>query len=410
MNTDNLIIGSSNDWSQAIELFSRTTNLTASLYLPNGKRISGPFGHTPLSQFIQSSGKFKEGGIAQYSEVRELPKVIASKNSITFEFSQAIRVEAIPVKVKNEIIAVVMLGWVFDHFPDPIECDRVAKDLNLPSNQMWQIARLQAPVSNEKFEVYKDMLNLLMNTLSQQLIAYQKVKVASRIKDELLAIVSHELKTPLTSLLLRIQMLKAHRVEPEKMDDFLKSMEVNARMESKLIDDLLDAARMVTGKYHFDPKLIDLQKTVYAAVDIASDTAREKELNLIVNGTNDPTPIYADQTRLSQAILNLLNNSIKFTPHGGTIEVLIRSNISNYEIHISDNGVGIDKSFMPQMFEIFSQPPKSTGSINSGLGLGLALVKNIIDLHGGKIQAQSLGENLGTKFEISLPKDQFLND
>lgn len=410
MTRENLIRNSIQDWSQAIELFARTTNMTASLYLQSGLRVCGPFGYTPLAQFLQSSGKFKEGEIAQYCEQRELLKVISTGKKTSFDFAQSLRIEAIPVKYQDELLGVVMLGWTFDHFPDPIECERIARDLSLPGNQMWQMARLQSPTSNEKFTVYEDMLKLLMSTLTQQLIAFQKVKEASRVKDELLAIVSHELKTPLTSLLLRIQMLKSHKVDPEKMDNFLKSMEVNAKMESKLIDDLLDAARMVTGKYHFEPKLIDLQKTLYGAVDMISDAARERELNLVVNGLEKPSPIYGDPIRLSQAIINLLNNSIKFTPMGGKIEITLRNNISNYEIHIQDNGQGIDDNFMPQMFEIFSQPSKKTGSISSGLGLGLALVKNIIDLHNGKIEVQSLGENLGTKFEIKLPKDEFLKN
>lgn len=410
MDSDILIRNHIQDWSQAIELFARTTNLTASLYFSNGKRACGPFGFTPLSQILQESGKFKEGEIAHYFEQRELFKVANSQKKLSFDFLQSLRIEAIPVKIHGKLIGVVMLGWYFDHFPDPIECDRIAKGIGLPPNQMWQIARLQSPVSAEKMQVYEEMLNLVLSTLTHQLVAIQNMKEASRVKDELLAIVSHELKTPLTSLLLRIQMLKAHKVEPARMDEFLKSMEVNAKMESKLIDDLLDAARMVSGKYHFEPRLIDLQKTVCGALDIVTEQAKERDLRIIYNGLDKPSPFYGDPVRLTQVIINLMNNSIKFTPFGGSVEVTLRNNISAYEIHIQDTGQGIDEHFLPQMFEIFSQAPKKTGSINSGLGLGLALVKNIIDLHNGKIQVQSLGENQGTKFEITLPKDEFLKD
>lgn len=410
MDAELLVRNNIQDWSQAIELFARTTNLMASFYLPNGTRVCGPFGFTPLAQLLIQSGKFKDGELGHYVEQREMFKVSNLQKKITFDFSKSLRIEAIPIKYQSKLLGVVMLGWCFDHFPDPIECDRISRDLGLAPNQMWQVARLQAPVSEEKLSVYEEMLKLVLSTLSHQLVAVQGMKESAKIKDELLAIVSHELKTPLTSLMLRIQMLKAHRVEPEKMDDFLKSMEVNARLESKLIDDLLDAARMVSGKYHFEPKLIDLQKTLTGALDIISDSARERELKIIYSGLENPSPFYGDPVRLSQAIINLMNNSIKFTPIGGSIEVTLRNNISNYEVHIQDTGQGIDEHFMPQMFEIFSQAPKKTGSIHSGLGLGLALVKNIIDLHHGKIQVQSLGANQGTKFEIVLPKDEFLID
>jgi signal transduction histidine kinase len=384
--------------------------MTASLYLANGKRACGPLGNNPILNVIKSTGKFNEGNIAHYCEQREVYKIVMSGKPSTFDFSKSLRIDAIPIKNRNEVIGVVMLGWVFDHFPDPVECERLSKDLELPPNQLWQMARLQSPVSEEKFIVYKDMLSLLLSTLLHQIVALQKVQEASRVKDELLSIVSHELKTPLSSLLLRIQMLKSHRVDPEKMDSFLNSMEVNARMESKLIDDLLDAARMVTGKYQFDPKLIDLKSTVASAIQVISESARERDIKIKYESTENVASIYGDPIRLSQAVINLINNAIKFSPHGETITVTLKSLSDEFELAIIDNGQGIEQNFIPQMFEIFSQPPRKTGTISNGLGLGMALVKNIIDLHNGKIEVMSLGENLGTKIVIHFPKDEFLKN
>lgn len=404
----NLILGHLHDWIESLELFSRMTNLTASLYLSNGKRVCGPLGNNPILELIKSTGKFELGSIAHYSEQREVYKVALTGEPITFHFENFLRVEAFPIKIDNQTIGVVTLGWVFDHFPDPVECDKVSKVLELPSNQLWIVARLQAPVSSEKFIVYKDMLKLLLSTMTHQLIALQQVQEASKLKDELLSIVSHELKTPLSSLLLRIQMLRAHRVDPEKMDRFLESMEVNARMESKLIDDLLDAARMVTGKYHFDPKLMDLDQTIQETLATLSSTAKEKDIQITYDGISSETPMYGDTTRIAQAISNLINNAIKFSPFGEKILVKLTTSSDYYEIEIRDFGQGIDENFIPQMFEVFSQPAKANGSINNGLGLGLALVKNIIDLHNGTIQVRSLGENKGTIIDIKFPRDEFI--
>lgn len=406
----NLIINNVNEWSQALELFSKSTSLMTSLYLPNGKRVCGPFSFTPFGQMLISSGKFRDGEIGHYTEQREVLKIRSLGKRGTFDFTKALRIDGVPIMLNGDIIGIVMIGWIFDHFPDPIECDRIAKELQLPSNQMWQLARLIPPLSHEKLSVYEEMLNLVTTTLTQQLAALHKLREAARVKDELLAIVSHELKTPLTSILLRIQMLKAHKVDPVKMDQFLASMEKNARVEAKLIDDLLDAARMITGKYHFDPVLMDLRDVLSDVADLMSDSAREKKIKLSVKGLETKAPFYGDPIRLSQAFMNLMTNSVKFTPENGEIELTLHQSVSNYEVQVVDTGKGIEKSFMPQLFEIFSQEPNKHANIHSGLGLGLALVKNIIDLHNGKIEVQSLGDNNGTKFEIRLPKDEFLKN
>lgn len=403
----NLIIKSLDEWSQALNLFSKSTNLVTSLYLPNGKRVCGPFCHTGFGKLLISSGKFGHGEVCHYTEEREVLKIRSKESTLKFDFLKTLRVDGVPIRIGDEILGIVFVGWVFDHFPDPIECDRIAKELGLPVNQLWSLARLQNPVSEEKFQVYEEMLELVTSTLMKQLIALHRLKEAARVKDELLAIVSHELKTPLTSILLRIQMLKSHRVNPLKMDDFLASMEKNARVEAKLIDDLLDAARMVTGKYHFDPVMMDLRDVLSDVADMMSDSAREKKIHLTVKGLEAKSPFFGDPVRLQQAFLNLLTNSVKFTPENGQIELVLNQGAATYEVKVIDTGKGIEKDFIPQLFETFSQEPSSNTSIHSGLGLGLALVKNIIDIHNGKIEVRSLGDKKGTEFEISLPKNEF---
>lgn len=406
--TDGIILNSIEEWNSALELFSRSTGLMISMYLPTGQRVCGPFGFTPLSKILLDSGKFEENQICHYTEQRELLK-IRINGKTTFDFLKTLRIDGIPLIFNDQIVAVVMMGWVFDHFPDPIECDRLAREIGVAPNHLWQIARLQSPMSSEKFGVYEDMMMMLTSSLAKQLHANAKLKEAAKTKDELLAIVSHELKTPLTSLLLRIQMLRSHRVDTERMDKFLASMETNARLEAKLIDDLLDAARMVTGKYAFEPGMINLSDVLKTVHEMMSDAAKEKDIVLSLEGVATESPFVGDSVRLSQAFMNLISNSIKFTPPNGNIKLSLVSKISSYEVYISDDGKGIDKNFLPEMFQLFSQERQALG-IHSGLGLGLALVKNIIDLHRGKIEVQSLGENKGTRFEISLPRDGFLSD
>lgn len=406
----NLIIKSLDEWTQALDLFSRSTSLVTSLYLPNGNRVCGPFTHTPFGKLLVSSGKFSNGQLCHYTEEREVLKISSQESVVSFDFLKALRVDGVPIMIGTELVGIVFVGWVFDHFPDPIECDRIAKELDVPQNQVWQLARLQNPISSEKFQVYEEMLRLVTTTLMKQLLAFHRLQEAARVKDELLAIVSHELKTPLTSILLRIQMLKSHRVNPQRMDEFLSSMEKNARVEAKLIDDLLDAARMVTGKYHFDPVLMDLREVLTDVADMMSDSAREKKIELSIKGLELKAPFFGDPVRLQQAFLNLMTNSVKFTPEHGKIELNLNEGPATYVIRVRDSGKGIDKSFIPQIFDTFSQEPSSDTTIHSGLGLGLALVKNIVDIHNGKIQILTPGNSIGTEFEITLPKNEFFKD
>lgn len=384
-----LIRDSIEDWSQALKLFSKSTNLITSLYLPDGQRAAGPFSPTPFGNFLLSSGRFREGEICNYCEGREVLKVMNSGKKITFDFARSLRIDAIPVRFNDEIIAVIMVGWVFDHFPDPVECEQIARSLSMPGNQCWQVARLQAPVSKEKFLIFEDMLKLLTRTMLEQISAHQKLKEAVKVKDDLLGIVSHELKTPLTSILLRIQMLKNHKVPAGKINHFLDTLETNARLEAKLIDDLLDAAKMQTGKLHFEEDEFDVIEAIDSAFEMIAVPAKDKKILINKDYPQEKLLFHGDKIRFIQAMHSLLSNSVKFSTEGGEILIQVMRTEQTLQIVLTDKGIGIDEDFLPQVFEFFRKGERQPSKIKSGLGLGLSLVKNIIEMHGGEITADS---------------------
>jgi PAS domain S-box-containing protein len=228
---------------------------------------------------------------------------------------------------------------------------------------------------------------------------------ATRLKDEFLATLSHELRTPLNAILGWTQILLKGE-SPKGPDAQKRAIEVidrNARAQVQLIDDLLDLSRIMTGKLRLDLQQISFASVVEAALDSALPTASTKNIRLKAILGASQAIVSADRTRLQQVVWNLLSNAIKFTPKGGQIQVLLQRVNSHVELSVSDTGIGIPASYLPHVFERFSQRDSSTTRAFSGLGLGLAICKQLVELHGGSIRAASEGEDKGATFFVDLP-------
>lgn len=227
----------------------------------------------------------------------------------------------------------------------------------------------------------------------------------ARLKDEFLATLSHELRTPLSAILGWTQiMIRAEMNLPPK--DLRRAVEVidrNARAQVQLIEDLLDLSRIMTGKMRLDLQQISVLDVVQAAVDTATPAANAKDIRLVTLLDPIEATITADSARLQQVVWNLLTNAIKFTPKGGQVQVLLQRVNSSIELSVSDTGIGIPASFLPHVFDRFSQRDSSTTRSFGGLGLGLAIAKQLVELHGGTIRVASPGEGQGSTFFVDLP-------
>ena len=239
--------------------------------------------------------------------------------------------------------------------------------------------------------------------LAREQAARQQAEVASRLKDEFLSTVSHELRTPLNAMLGWVNLLRAGRLDEATASRALETVERNARAQNKLIEDLLDVSRIITGKLRLDVQPVDLVAVVEAAIETVRPTAEAKGLRL--QSILDPLagPISGDPNRLQQVVWNLLSNAIKFTPRGGRIMVRLERINSHVEIIVSDTGQGISPEFLPYVFERFRQADSSSTRVHGGLGLGLAIVRHLVELHAGTVQAYSLGEGQGTTVKVLLP-------
>ncbi len=239
--------------------------------------------------------------------------------------------------------------------------------------------------------------------LASEQEARQQAEAANRMKDEFLATVSHELRTPLNAILGWARLLSSGKLDTETAARGLKSIEQNSKAQSQLIEDLLDVSRIISGKFRLKAQPIEVALVIEAAIDSVRPTAEAKGIRLQVVLDPDAGPVSGDADRLQQVVWNLLSNAIKFTPKGGRVQVRLMQINSHIELEISDTGQGITSEFLPYVFDRFRQADGSHTRFHGGLGLGLAIVRHIVELHGGSVAADSPGKDQGATFTIRLP-------
>jgi len=234
--------------------------------------------------------------------------------------------------------------------------------------------------------------------------ARQEAEAANRAKDEFVATLSHELRTPLSSIFGWTRMLRSGSLDGDTARRAVEVIERSARTQMQLIDDLLDTSRMVAGKLRLDLRAVDLRAVVETAVDTIRPTAQAKGVLIEAHLGDRPVVISGDPDRLQQVLWNLLSNAIRFTPATGRIDVWLDEHPGQEQIRVVDTGAGIKPQFLPHVFERFRQGDASSSRTHSGLGIGLALVRHLVELHGGTVVAESEGEGRGATFSVRLPK------
>jgi signal transduction histidine kinase len=233
--------------------------------------------------------------------------------------------------------------------------------------------------------------------------ARSEAEAANRIKDEFLATLSHELRTPLTSLLGWSSVLREGKRDEKVLAQGLDAIDRNARVQAQLIDDLLDVSRIVSGKLNLDVRPLDIASVARAAINVVQPAADAKGITLDYYAEPGLGAISADSARVHQIIWNLLSNAVKFTPHGGKISLRVEQDETDARVTVKDSGQGIDPEFLPRVFDRFRQADSSTTRSFGGLGLGLAIVRHLVELHGGTVSAQSDGVTKGATFTVTFP-------
>lgn len=243
----------------------------------------------------------------------------------------------------------------------------------------------------------------LHHLLTREQEAREIAEAANRARDEFLATVSHELRTPLTPVLGWLHLIRSRTLDKATVDNALEKIARNIRLQMRLIEDLLEVSRVITGKLQLVYAPLDLCRIITAAVETMRQAAQAKGIELQQQATAEPCLVSGDQDRLQQVIWNLLSNAIKFTPSGGRVDVHLTRRTNELEVSVSDTGRGISADFLPHVFDRFRQEDSPLTRAHSGLGLGLSIVRHLVELHGGSVSATSPGIDRGATFSFTLP-------
>jgi signal transduction histidine kinase/ActR/RegA family two-component response regulator len=239
--------------------------------------------------------------------------------------------------------------------------------------------------------------------LERESSARTNAEESNRLKDEFLATVSHELRTPLTAILGCSRMLQGGSLDKDSSARAIDTINRNAKAQAQIIDDILDVSRIITGNLYLELHPLELAPTLEAAINVVRPTAEAKNIQIDINFEREPAAVLGDTNRLQQVFWNLLSNAVKFTPNGGRVTVQLHRVDSAIEIVVADSGQGIPHEFLPFVFDRFRQADSTSTRQHGGLGLGLAIARHLVEIHGGSIAASSDGDGAGAAFTVKLP-------
>lgn len=426
---DAAVVVATKEHRDGLDELLRANGLDLTRAVASGKYVSLDAAET-LSRFMvdgyPENGRFNEvlGGIlASVTDGRSRVRAFGEMVALLWaegNYSAAIRLEELWNDLQNSysfslFCAYPMQGFHGEKFDGPHDgvCGVHSRVLPAESyagladqdDRLRAIARLQQKARSLEAEIKERQQaeECLRLALVGEQMARAEAEAANQMKDQFLATVSHELRTPLNAIIGWSHLLKTGNLDKTTYVRAVETIDRNAKSQAQLIEDILDVSRMITGKLRLNNEPVDIASVINAAIDSVQLAIDSKDIHLAV--TLDPSARHTvgDAGRLQQVVWNLLSNAIKFTPSSGRIEVKVERAGRNLRILVSDTGVGIAAEFLPFIFERFRQADGSTTRVHGGLGLGLAIVRQLVELHGGTIKAESAGEGLGATFTVQLP-------
>lgn len=396
--------GAAEDWTSwevPLGRFAAATGLLVTAVDGEGRRRLGPFASTRLGSMLAGSALFAEGGEAIAIE-RQLASDVARGDDAATSFL-GLRVHALPLPLGGGAAGAVVFGWVLADFASGVGCERIARVAGLPGRPLWHVARLEAPVSEQRMATLTALLSTLLDSGVQLRDAVAHLTMLGRTRELFLAHVSHELRTPLSSMAMRLEiLLRGDLADPAAVRAALEAMRRNVQEETRLVEDLLEAAVTRTGRFSVAKAPADLAAIAGMACEVVEPMAAQRGVTLTLHTREAPAlPILADARRLQQALWNVISNAVKFAPDGGRVDVRTVADDGIAGVEVSDDGPGIPPTLLPHIFEAFS---RRTTTNAKGLGLGLTITRQIVELHGGRIAVESTPGRPGTTFRLSFPR------
>ena len=393
-------------WGPALEKYGAVVQLSVALYDADAQIVCGPVPASPILSAFQEHG-YDPGVFAQCA--REcLSQRGDHPSPVVVTPPSGLAVVGVSLLRDGQIVGAIVAGYGLSTFCESIAIERLARESGAPFQQLWALARVQPPLSTQRLALRGELLQVLGDTL---LLANDLTKRAEETamqlaataaaKEEFLAVLSHELRNPLTPILVWTSILKLHR-DPEVVRA-AEVIERNGLLQTRLVDDLLELTRVRRGKLALNLEVLSLSVSLRDAMESVADGAQRKRIAVQLIDVPNPLKINADGDRLQQILRNVLLNALKFTPEDGGVTITLTREGKDGVVRVRDTGEGIAPEFLPFVFEIFKQEETGTRRRHGGLGIGLALVKQLTEAHGGTVSVESGGVGRGTEVSIRLP-------
>jgi signal transduction histidine kinase/ActR/RegA family two-component response regulator len=392
-------------WLPALEKFGAVTHLTVIVYA--GDRIvCGPFHATPLYTLFARHGY--DPRIFDACAHRCVSQV-GDRQAVVLPLQDGLAVVGAPLVLDGQVVGAAVAGYALVDFVGSSAIEHLARAAGVPFGEIWDIARAQQPIPERRLKLQGELLQVLGEAILRENSRTRgsettaaALAAESAAKDDFLAVVSHELRTPLTPIIAWARILKLGD-DPARARQAAEVIERNALLQARLVDDLLELTRARLGEAALDLRVHDLNEVLRSAIETIADDIQEKGLTLDVVEAREPLLVEVDEQRVQQILRNVLSNAVKFTPDGGRISVVLAQEGDMATLQIRDTGEGVAPEFISAAFELFRQQESGTRRRHAGLGIGLSLVKQLIELHGGRVALESEGVGLGTLVTLQFP-------
>lgn len=392
-------------WTPALEKYAAAVSLTAHLYDSTGNLVCGPIFPTSLFELVA-----RDGTPVEFADCAA-KCVVHTGHETIFHGEDGITVLGTPLRLDNEIVGAAVAGYALRQFPNRLAVQRFSRKHGVRADRVWDVIRIVPPIAQNQLIVRAELLRVLGESLLKEQLnsrnsarLYEESRAANRAKDEFLSVLSHELRTPLNVIVTSIALARVKQYDPAVMGRVLANIERSTEAQSRVIDDLLDISSIVTGRLRVEMAPVDLSALIHESLETVRPAAEAKAITL-EHDIESAVTVWADRARLQQVLWNLLSNAVKFTLIDGRVGIKVQQHQhkSMVAITVSDTGEGIAPDFLPHVFERFTQFDTSASRRHLGLGLGLAIARYLVEMHGGTIRAESAGPGRGAEFTIELP-------